>query len=106
MTPLAFVADRRAAAVVWIWIESRPRLLQMRRAAVDHIVRRRTAANPPHAAAAGERDRQTVGQTYRRTQYRYIDPAACHASTVNTEQTTVIIQHDLVNYEVAHVNYC
>ena len=66
----------------------------------------RTAANPPHAAEAGERDRQTVGQTYRRTQYRYIDPAACHASTVNTEQTTVIIQHDLVNYEVAHVNYC
>jgi len=40
MTPLAFAADRRAAAVVWIWIESRPRLLQMRRAAVDHIVRR------------------------------------------------------------------
>jgi len=40
---------------------------------------RPTAANPPHAAVAGEWNRLTN----RWTQYRYIDPAAYYASSVN-----------------------
>jgi len=35
----------------------------------------RTAANPPHTAAAGEWDKQMDRQTDRRTPYRFIDPA-------------------------------
>jgi len=34
-----------------------------------------TAANPPHAAAAGEWHRRTERGTDKRTSYRYIDPA-------------------------------
>jgi len=37
-----------------------------------------TAANPPHASAAGEWNRQTDG----RTQYRFMDPALRNMRTV------------------------
>jgi len=49
------------AVLLRISIERRPRLLQTRRAAVDRyrLPAGPTAANQPHAAAAGERDRQT-----------------------------------------------
>jgi len=52
-----------SAVLLWIWIERRPRLLQKRRAAIDRyrLPTGPTAANPPHADAAGEWDRQTDG---------------------------------------------
>jgi len=71
MTLLAFAADRRAAvdmdwkaaaAIDWYKLPTGP-----------------TVANPPHAVAAGECTRQTE----RRTPYRYIDPAAYYATSVN-----------------------
>jgi len=53
-----------SAVLLWMWIERRPRLLQTRRAAIDRyrLSAGPTAANPPHAAAAAQRntDRQTV----------------------------------------------
>jgi len=44
------------AVLLWISIERRPRLLQTRRVAIDRyrLPAGPTAANPPHAAAAGE----------------------------------------------------
>jgi len=54
-----------AAVLLWIWIERRPRLLQMRRAAIDRyrLPSGGTAANPPHTAAAEQNgtDRRTEG---------------------------------------------
>ena len=72
VTLLAFAAERRAAE---------------RRAAACAAVHRYippvgpAAANPPHAATVEQdgTDRRTNG----RTQYRYIYPAAYHASGVN-----------------------
>ena len=55
-----------------------------RRAAIDRYVlpAEPTAANPLHAAAAGEWDIQTDG----RTRYRYIDPAPlCYAGSANKQ---------------------
>jgi len=51
------------AMLLWISVERRPRLLQTRRAAIDRyrLPAGPTAANLPHAAAAGEWDRLTDG---------------------------------------------
>jgi len=50
------------------------------------------AANPPHAAAAGncggQADRQTDSQTDGRTPCRYIDPAAHTMRAVPTRETS------------------
>jgi len=72
VTLLAFAAHRRAAEA--------PLLLSAGRAATDRYLLPAgpTAANPPHTDAAVDRlDRQTDGP------YRYIDPAAYYASSVN-----------------------
>ena len=75
--PASAAVRRRAAA---------PRCCGTGRAAIDRylLAAGPTAANPPHAAAAGERDRQTDG----RTPCRYVDPAA-HTSTKNARCTDV-----------------
>ena len=65
--------------LLWIWIERRARLLRTRRAAIGRccLPARPTAANP--------RLRCKMGQTDRRTPYRYIDPAAYYAISVNMQ---------------------
>ena len=70
-----------------------PLLLGAGHAAVDRylLTAASTAANPPHAAAAvnvSSWDRQVVGQTDRRTPYRYIDPAAYYAISINKSGVT------------------
>jgi len=79
-TLLAYAAYRRAAAA--------PLLLGPDRAAIDRYLPPAgpTAANQSHVAASrsiAETNRHIDGQMVRRTPYRYVDPAACHASDVN-----------------------
>jgi len=73
-------------------------LLSAGRAAIDRylLAAGSTAANPPHAAAAV--GRWTDWQTDGCTPYRYINPAAYYASSVNNWRwrmcTTVTYRHD------------
>ena len=98
ITLLAFAADRRAAVDM-------DRKAAAPAAAVDRYRLRLsagpTAANPPHAAVAGELDR--------RTPYRYIDPAVICLytsygwvsselanSTIRSSESTQRLSNDLV----------
>ena len=58
-----------------------------------------TAANPPHAAAAGEWDRQTDG----RTPCGYTDslPLTMRATPIMTVMTTMIMMMIVVAYDAA-----
>jgi len=83
VTLLAFAAVRRAAVA--------PLLLDAGRAAIDRYIgpARPTAANPPqrHAADSMQSIAETDRRTDRRTPYRYIDPAAYYASSVDKNIT-------------------
>jgi len=86
VTLLAFTADRRAAVDMDRNAAAPAAAIDQYRQPAGHI-----AANPTHAAAAGERDRQTDGQTdtiplhitvtYTLHIYRY--RAAYYASSCN-----------------------
>ena len=72
MTLLAFAAERRAAGRFTAASDDRHRLLAGR-----------TAANPPHAAAAGEWDRQTDAVPLH-------DPAAYSAASDDADKQMTI----------------
>jgi len=92
VTLLAFAAERRAAA---------PLLLGARRCRSISPARRAHSSKPAARRGCGtRRNRQTDRRTDRRTPYRYIDPAAYYASSVNRQ----IILYGAT--PLLHITYC